>query len=70
MDGAQVLEALLLRQDEHHRVVTVPAARVNLQKRSLLILMFLGPATRLKEQFSVAEGIREAARCETKEAAP
>ena len=31
VDGAQVLEALLLRQDEHHRVVPVPAARVHLQ---------------------------------------
>ncbi len=30
VDGAQVLEAVLLGQDEHHRVVAVAAARVDL----------------------------------------
>ena len=30
MDGAQVLEVVLLGQDEHHSIVTVPPARVNL----------------------------------------
>ena len=30
VDGAQVLQAVLLGQDKHHRVVAVPAARVHL----------------------------------------
>jgi hypothetical protein len=32
VDGPEVLEAVLLRQDEDHRVVAVAAARVNLKK--------------------------------------
>ena len=32
VDGAQVLEALLLGQDEHHRVVAVSAAGVHLKE--------------------------------------
>ena len=31
VDGAQVLQVVLLGQDEHHRVVAVPAAGVHLQ---------------------------------------
>ncbi len=32
VDGPEVLEAVLLRQDEDHRVVAVAAARMNLKK--------------------------------------
>jgi len=32
VDGSEVLEAVLLRQDEDHRVVAVAATRVNLKK--------------------------------------
>lgn len=32
VDRAQVLQVVLLRQDEHHRVVTVPAARMYLDR--------------------------------------
>lgn len=37
MDGAQVLEVVLLGQDEHHSVVTVPPARVNLSEKGIVI---------------------------------
>ena len=33
MDGAQVLEVVLLGQDEHHSVVTVPPAGMNLDTK-------------------------------------
>ena len=43
MDGAQVLEVVLLCQDEHHSIVTVSAAWMNLDVREgkglLMILL-------------------------------
>ena len=42
MDGAQVLEVVLLCQDEHHSIVTVSAAWMNLdvgEGKELLILL-------------------------------
>ncbi len=38
MNGAQVLQPVLLGQDEHHRVVAVAAARVHLKNTSICIV--------------------------------